>query len=110
MAYLNNTENERRYKAICAKYQDAVSRRKSAINLEETRVEVARARLKEIDDRIDELNRSNKISYEVGRERSRLFSQRATAKEKLRQAERQLSATRIGEDGLAEFYALINNK
>ena len=110
MAYLNNTENERRYKAICAKYQDAVSRRKSAINLEETRVEIARARLKEINDRIDELNRSNKISYEIGRERNRLFSLRTSATDKLRQAERKLAIARVGDDGVTEFVALIQKK
>ena len=107
MAYLNNTENERRYKAICSKYQDAVSRRKSAINLEETRVEVARARLKEINDRIDELNRSNKISYEIGRERSSLFSQRAAVADKLRQAERKLAIAKVGDDNLTEFIELM---
>jgi len=110
MVYVNNTENESRYKAIRTKYQDAVSRRKSAINLEETRVEVARARLKEINDRIDELNRSNKISYEIGRERNRLFSLRTSATDKLRQAERKLAIARIGDDGVTEFVALIQKK
>lgn len=108
MAYTNTSENEKRYKDIKTKYQDAVSRRTSAISLGETRVEVARARLKEINDRITELNNSNKISYEVGRERSSLFSQRAAAADKLRQAERELAIAKVGESNMAEFVSTIS--
>ena len=108
MVYVNNTENESRYKAIRTKYQDAVQKHKVAISLEETHVEVARLRLKEIDDRITELNNSNKISYEVGRERSSLLSQRVAATDKLREAERKLAIAKIGESNMTEFVSIIS--
>ncbi len=110
MVYVNNTENESRYKAIRTKYQDAVQKHKVAISLEETHVEIARLRLKEIDDRITELNNSNKVSHEVGQERSKLWALRAEASRKLKDAEGQLAIAKVGEGNMAEFLELVTNQ
>ena len=107
MAYFNNKENESKYNAIREKYKEAARKRKVAISIEETHVEVARARVKEINDRLRELDASGRITHELAQERGRLWTLRTTATEQLRQAEQKLAIAQVGQAAIDEVVELI---
>lgn len=106
MDYSNTSQDQSRYLEIREQYADAVRKRKVEISIEQAHVEVARERLNDIENRLTDLNKSGKITYDVGIERGRLLSERATATEKLRQAERKLAIAKVGQDAINEFKSI----
>lgn len=107
MGYLNNTENQSKYNAIREKYKDAARKRKVAISIEQTHVEVARARVEEINNRLRELGATNKITHELAQERGRLWTLRTAATEQLRQAEQKLAIAQVGQAAIDEVVERI---
>ena len=107
MAYLNNTENQSRYNAIREKYREAARERKVAISIEETHVEVARARVEEINNRLRELDATNKITHEIAEERGRLWTMRTAANERLHQAKQKLAIAQVGQAAIDEVVERI---
>ena len=110
MVYLNNKENESRYQAIRSKYQEAARKREVAISVAATRVEVARAKIDEINNRLRELDASGRITHELAQERGRLWSKRTAAAEQLRQEEQKLAIAQVGQAAIDEVVERITHR
>jgi recombinational DNA repair ATPase RecF len=110
MAYINTTDNENRYRELCSKYGDAVRQRNARISAKKATVEVREAALQEIENAINELNATNKITHELAQERGRLWTARTRAIERLREAKKELAAAQVGDEGMAEFNRIMQNR
>ncbi len=110
MAYTNTTQNEKRYRELCSRYESKMRVRSARIEQKRADLEAEKKALQDINDELQILSASGGISYETAKERNRLHSERTRALQRVQDAETALKAEEVGEDNLQMLDQIFGSK
>lgn len=108
MAYINTTQNEKRYRELCSRYESKMRVRAVRIEQKRADLETEKKALQDINDELRRLDATCKITHELAKERARLYTERTKAMERVRAAENALNVEQIGEDNMKVLDGMID--
>lgn len=110
MAYINTTQNEKRYRELCSRYESKMRVRAVRIEQKRADLETEKKALQDINNELQILAASGGISYETAKERNRLHSERTRALQRVQDAETALKVAQIGEDNMEMLDQIFGSK
>lgn len=109
MEYTNTTQNERRYRELCSRYESKMRVRAVRIEQKRADVETEKKALQDINDELRRLDASCRITHELAKERARLYTERTKAMQRVKDAKHALNVEQIGEDNMNMLDGIIDN-
>lgn len=109
MAYINTTQNEKRYRELCSRYESKMRVRAVRIEQKRADLETEKKALQDINDELRRLDASCRITHELAKERARLYTERTKAMQRVKDAEHALNVEQIGEDNMRVLDGVLDN-